>query len=200
MQRSADGLVRSKRTSEHWRSCPDEVGSSDGHRYVQFNPAVAGQTVQTNQPNSPNSNGLKPPVWRQVLHVCLICCAVAILVMICLSAFPAIGRRPPMAPVLTGVYVQNVVSALKQHQETLGHYPTGSLSQISRALRGSNQSGLVFLNAPSQMIGPSGELLDAWRKPIMIVCTNSDALKVYSFGPNGKDDHGDLAGDDLVGR
>ena len=121
-------------------------------------------------------------------------------VLICLAGMilPTTLRRAAWNRTMTHVLIGNVSGAMNAHHQAVGSYPTGSLVQISEALRGSNRLGLIFLNVSPKHLGPSGELLDAWKRPVQIIQTNAASPKVYSFGPDGHDDGGAPGSDDLV--
>lgn len=94
--------------------------------------------------------------------------------------------------------VDNVGGALNLYHSSAGSCPNGSLVQISEALRGSNHLGLNFINVSPKHLGPSGELIDPWKRPLQIILTNAASPKIYSLGPDGRDDGGAPGSDDVV--
>jgi hypothetical protein len=90
-------------------------------------------------------------------------------------------------------------AALIRYQRTYGQSPGNSKAKILfNELAGINPQGIVFFKAPYSRFSSEGELVDPWRTPYQIDLKDPYNPRVYSFGPNLRDDHGAPNSDDVV--
>lgn len=80
----------------------------------------------------------------------------------------------------------NLVLGLQQYREFMGHFPTGSLIEISKALSGRSTQGdkavLIVVGGKNEM-NTKGEIVDPWGTPIQIYFSQNGIL-IRSAGPN----------------
>ncbi len=80
----------------------------------------------------------------------------------------------------------NLVLGLQQYREFMGHFPTGSLIEISKALSGRSTQGdkavLIVVGGKTEM-NTKGEIVDPWGTPIQIFFSQNGIL-IRSAGPN----------------
>jgi hypothetical protein len=77
-------------------------------------------------------------------------------------------------------------------------YPTGTVADVCALLRGESRGGqnpkkLDYLEASASEMNATGEFVDPWGTPYRFA--TADKVRVYSCGPNKKDEQG--AGDDI---
>ena len=84
---------------------------------------------------------------------------------------------------------QDLSAALKAYETDFGAYPPPGCAQFVRALR-------VSFEFPMEQVSPAGELLDRWGRPCIWEHPAPGAGRLYSCGPNGRDERG--KGDDVV--
>lgn len=90
-------------------------------------------------------------------------------------------------------------AALIRYYRTYGEPPGNSKAKVLfSALAGINPKGIIFFQAPYSRFSAEGELVDPWRTPYQIDLKDPYNPRVYSFGPNLRDDHGAAGSDDVV--
>ena len=94
--------------------------------------------------------------------------------------------------------VESFGTALITYKDYYGRFPAVKEGEMFRVLqgedlRGQNASNLIFFAASPGKTPPW--VLDGWERPIYTV-VNSNVVRVWSSGPNGKDERG--GGDDIV--
>lgn len=90
-------------------------------------------------------------------------------------------------------------AALIRYYRTFGEVPGSSRAKILfSALAGINSKGIMFFQAPYSRFNPEGELVDPWRSPYQIDLKDPYNPKVYSFGPDQRDNGGAEGSDDIV--
>lgn len=72
--------------------------------------------------------------------------------------------------------------------------PAGANADLMRALTTADRRGPYFTPSHQKLSG-KGELLDVWGNPFQYVGEGRSGRKLYSCGPNGKDEGG--GGDDI---
>ncbi len=80
----------------------------------------------------------------------------------------------------------NLVVGLQQYREFMGHFPTGSLIEISKALSGRSTQGdkaVVIIVGGKNEMNTKGEIVDPWGTPIQIYFSQNGIL-IRSAGPN----------------
>ena len=75
---------------------------------------------------------------------------------------------------------------------------TGNNAQVMTVLRGENARKIVFFDAHPQDYNSQGELIDPWGTPYRFDLSKPDAPRVWSCGPNRKDEDGAEGSDDIV--
>lgn len=66
------------------------------------------------------------------------------------------------------------------------------------ALLGENPRKIVFFAGPEKNFTPHGEYLDPWGTPYRFDLSDPKAPRVWSCGPNRKDEGGAEGSDDIV--
>ncbi len=87
-------------------------------------------------------------------------------------------------------------AGLQRFQRDWGKLPRGPLPEVVAALRGRNPPGIVYFNPPAEQLNALGELIDPWGTPFRIVAADGSA-RVYSCGPDRRDDGGASTSDDI---
>jgi hypothetical protein len=64
---------------------------------------------------------------------------------------------------------------------------------------GANPRKIVFIEVRETRINTQGEFVDPWGTPYRIDVSKPDAPRVWSCGPNRKDENGADGSDDIVG-
>jgi hypothetical protein len=95
--------------------------------------------------------------------------------------------------------VQVLALALDVFARENGDYPKGTPGEICQMLRGESINGqnlkkLDYIEAEPQEMDGTGEFIDPWGDPYRMLI--EPTARVYSFGPNHIDEHGD--GDDIA--
>ena len=94
-------------------------------------------------------------------------------------------------------FVQDLSVALKAYDTDYGRYPPGPNAAMVRALTPKGPKGIAFYSFRPDQISASGEFLDPWSRPYIYESGNPrPGFRLYSVGPNGKDEGG--AGDDIM--
>jgi hypothetical protein len=95
--------------------------------------------------------------------------------------------------------VAKLKEAVSGYYRTFGETPGNPRAKILfSALSGLNAKGIIFFSAPYSRFNPEGELIDPWRHPYQLDVTDPYNPRIYSFGPNGRDEGGAQGSDDIV--
>src|SRR5688572_1010985 len=90
-------------------------------------------------------------------------------------------------------------AGLIRYYRTFGEPPGGDRSKVPySALTGLNSKGIIFFTAPYSRFSPEGELVDPWRRPYQIDLGDPYNPRIYSCGPDKRDDQGADGSDDIV--
>ena len=97
--------------------------------------------------------------------------------------------------------VNVLLQALSAYASEQGELPHGSYTTLCQLLRGKSVDGqnakrLEYIEAEGVDCNAKGEFIDPWENPYRISLEKQ--LRVYSCGPNGRDENG--AGDDIVAK
>lgn len=92
----------------------------------------------------------------------------------------------------------DLLSAMKTYSTEYGYSVTGDPAQILAVLRGDNQRKIIFIEIGPERFNSKGELLDSWGMPYRFDFSKPDAPRVWSCGPNRKDEGGAEGTDDIV--
>ncbi|MHA3775074.1 hypothetical protein ACXR0O_26430 [Verrucomicrobiota bacterium sgz303538] len=114
---------------------------------------------------------------------------------------PLVRRRNPPAAyraVAARYYANQLVLAMKAYYDEFGSVPIGSNAEIMRTLFGYNPRKITFFEISSPWVSPGGELVDPWGMPYCIDISDPTKLRIYSFGPNKRDEGGIEQSDDVV--
>lgn len=78
---------------------------------------------------------------------------------------------------------ESLILGLQQYKEFMGHFPTGSNAEITRAINGQGDKRVLILVGRKGEVSPKGEIVDPWGTPIQIFYSH-DGVMVRSAGPN----------------
>lgn len=96
-------------------------------------------------------------------------------------------------------YVRSVGAALQQYRVEYGEMPQGTNAEITSKLMGQNPRKIVFLEQQGpNRLNSRGELVDIWDTPYRFDFSSPDMPRVWSCGPNRKDENGAEGSDDIV--
>ena len=94
--------------------------------------------------------------------------------------------------------VENLFVGLQQYKEHVGTYPSGSNSEIAKALLGHNSKNVIILVGRKNELNAKGEFVDPWGTPLRIYFSDL-AVLIRSAGPNKRfDDTTVLNADDYI--
>ncbi|MEO6183328.1 MAG: hypothetical protein ABIP71_09565 [Verrucomicrobiota bacterium] len=111
---------------------------------------------------------------------------VALIGVIASIAVPAIMHRTDAKVAKFTQDADNLVLGLQQYREFMGHFPTGSLIEISKALSGRSTQGdkaVVIIVGGKNELNTKGEIVDPWGTPIQVYFSQNGIL-IRSAGPN----------------
>lgn len=135
--------------------------------------------------------------FRPIVIRCLIILGVAALVGL---LFPQVSldtnRHRPHAESLS--LVQGLLTATNAYATEYGSPVSGSPAQILATLRGGNPHKTMFFDTGPSRINAQGALVDYWRTPIRFDMSNPQKPRIWSCGPNRKDEGGAAGTDDIV--
>ncbi len=77
----------------------------------------------------------------------------------------------------------SLILGLQQYKEFVGSYPTGTLSDISKALTGQTDKKVLILVMRKSELNTKGEIVDPWGTPIQLYFSQNGIL-IRSAGPN----------------
>jgi type II secretory pathway pseudopilin PulG len=114
--------------------------------------------------------------------------------------FPSISldtnRHRPYAEARS--FVIALHNATKTYATEYGSPVSGSPVQILATLRGNNPRSIVFFDTAPSRFNAQGELIDPWGTPYRFDLSNPKQPRVWSCGPNRKDENGAEGSDDVV--
>jgi hypothetical protein len=79
--------------------------------------------------------------------------------------------------------------ALREYLDENGEYPVADSSSLTKKLGG-------FLQLDRRSLDRQGRIVDVWAKPLVYQRPSPGTVRLYSLGPNGRDEDG--GGDDIV--
>jgi hypothetical protein len=95
--------------------------------------------------------------------------------------------------------VAKLKDAISGYYRTFGEPPGNPRARVLfSSLSGINPKGIVFFSAGYSRFNADGELIDPWRHPYQLDINDPYNPRIYSFGPNGRDNHGAEGSDDIV--
>jgi len=144
--------------------------------------------------NKPRTN-MRPVVvrWLIILGITAI---VFGLIMLQTRKHARIYRNARTA--LTRDRENQVVTAIKAYIAEYGTPVSGGPAQMIAQLSGQNQRKIIFIEIRQGGINANGELIDEWGTPYRFNISKPDAPRVWSCGPNRKDEGGAEGSDDIV--
>lgn len=77
----------------------------------------------------------------------------------------------------------SLILGLQQYKEFVGSYPTGALSDISKALTGQTDKKVLILVMRKSELNTKGEIVDPWSTPVQVFFSQNGIL-IRSAGPN----------------
>ncbi len=77
----------------------------------------------------------------------------------------------------------SLILGLQQYKEFVGSYPSGTLSDISKALTGQTDKKILILVMRKSELNTKGEIVDPWGTPIQVYFSQNGIL-IRSAGPN----------------
>jgi hypothetical protein len=121
-------------------------------------------------------------------------------VILYLLFFPTISDRPIPASRVHRARNEaiEITDALRRYHSEYQSLPNGSHHQIIATLSGDNPHKIVFFAIDWEQIRAAGEFLDPWGMPYQIDTSNPTEPRVYSTGPNRRDEKGDRESDDVI--
>lgn len=84
------------------------------------------------------------------------------------------------------------------YQAGFGELPSGDHVQVVASLTGKNPRNLVFYEPPHGRVNARGELLDPWGATYRFDTSDPKQPRVWSCGPNRRDDGGAEGSDDII--
>ena len=89
-----------------------------------------------------------------------------------------------------------LIEGLQQYKEFFKHYPTGTTAEISKALSGQAEGGVLILATASSDKNDKGEIVDPWGTPLQFYFSHNGVL-IRSAGPNKVFEDSRTSSDDL---
>lgn len=89
-------------------------------------------------------------------------------------------------------------SALRGYWEEYHAAPGGDAGHVLNTLRGENPRKIVFFAATASSVNSRGEFVDLWGTPYHIDVSRPESPRVWSCGPNRRDEGGADGTDDIV--
>jgi tetratricopeptide (TPR) repeat protein len=114
------------------------------------------------------------------------------------TASPAVTAPTRSAPsrgtaaAATLALLESVKAALRQYLDDKGAYPASGIETLASEL---GPKGNDSLRLPADQTDSRGRILDGWGRPLVYRRTDG-GFRLYSLGPDGRDDDG--AGDDIL--
>lgn len=93
--------------------------------------------------------------------------------------------------------IANLITAIKAYRIEYGTLPLGDEIAIISILQGKNARAIVFFYAPVKQFDPQGRFLDPWKSPYRMDLSDLANPKIWSPGPNKKDEPDDPKSDDI---
>jgi hypothetical protein len=94
--------------------------------------------------------------------------------------------------------IQDLAVALKAYETDFGVYPPPGNACLVRALETHGPKDVPYYQFRDEEMNARHEWLDYWKHPFVYELPAGGKFRLYSWGPNGKDENG--AGDDIVYR
>ena len=94
------------------------------------------------------------------------------------------------------VRANKLIEGLQQYKEFFKRYPTGTTADISKALSGQAEGGVVILATASSDKNDKGEIVDPWGTPLQFYFSHNGVL-IRSAGPNKVFEDSRTSSDDL---
>lgn len=108
------------------------------------------------------------------------------------------GANSNLRKVETENVAIGLATALRAYAEEYKSFPTGTDAAILRALTGANKRGIAFLTLDAGRINAAGQPIDLWDRPYRFDLSEPFKPRVWSAGPDGKDDAGAEGSDDIT--
>jgi len=89
-------------------------------------------------------------------------------------------------------------AALKAYFTEYSEGLTGTNAQVMTVLRGQNPRKIVFFDSAARDFNSQGEFIDPWGTPLRFDLSKPETPRVWSCGPNRKDDDGAEGSDDIA--
>src|SRR5216110_3155467 len=89
-----------------------------------------------------------------------------------------------------------LIQGLQQYKEFFKRYPTGTTAEISKALSGQAEGGVIILATASADKNDKGEIVDPWGTPLQFYFSHNGVL-IRSAGPNRVFEDSRTSSDDL---
>lgn len=145
----------------------------------------------------------KPPLLvNYLLFVITLCIAIKLITPVTERPVPGSAKR-----IQAVADVKQIVVGLKAYKQTYDTLPSGDHAQIISSLRGDNPQKIIFcsINYATDFKSPkdglaNGLMYDPYSSPYHIDLSDPSNPKVYSFGPNRRDDGDAPQSDDIADR
>jgi type II secretory pathway pseudopilin PulG len=140
-----------------------------------------------------SKNSIRPVVIRWLIILGITALILSLLPGVSLDT----NRNRPRAE--ARFFVSALLSATSAYAAEYGAPVSGSSpAQILAALRGKNQREIIFFDAAPSRFNAKGELIDPWGTPYRFDLSNPKQPRIWSCGPNRKDENGAEGSDDIV--
>jgi hypothetical protein len=112
--------------------------------------------------------------------------------------FPTVGLPHGSKRAAARTDLAGLLATLKQYQVEYATLPIGNAAEIMNALRGENSRKIIFFDGKPTAFNAQGAFLDPWGTPYRIDLSKPEAPRVWSCGPNRRDEGGAKDSDDIV--
>jgi len=94
-----------------------------------------------------------------------------------------IGLRPDSKVAEFNDQCDKLIQGLQQYKEFFKRYPSGTTAEISKALSGQAEGGVVIMATKNSQKNDKGEIVDPWGTTIQFFFSHN-AVLIRSAGPN----------------
>lgn len=151
------------------------------------------ERIDTSMNHEPNPVR-RPSYVKRVVWAIFGVVAVLIVVLV-INDGPS--RRSPLLD-QARLEVKVLEIGLLSYEKEYGKPLTGRPAEMVRALMGSNPKAIMFSDINYEHMSPEDVLLDPWKQPYHLDTTMPGQPRVYSSGPNRRDERGAVGSDDIV--
>ncbi|HLG41792.1 MAG TPA: type II secretion system protein GspG [Planctomycetota bacterium] len=88
------------------------------------------------------------------------------------------------------IRLQRILQAVQAFERDMKKRPAGGNAELVRSLSIKGPRNLRYLELAESELNDRKEVLDSWGRAIHYEPGDGERIKLYSFGPDGNDDHG----------